>query len=140
MTRSQRLALASVLGVLVLLSGHVLAQAPQFRQEVMVQGVAPSGGSDFYLTFSAPIAIPGVSLAAGTYLFTRPTANILRVTSQDRRIAYAMLHTTPQMRANVSDRHEIIFGEPLAEGAPRRIVAWFLPGETRGHELMYRAR
>jgi hypothetical protein len=140
MTHSQRLMLVSTFGVLVLLSGHGLAQAPQFRQEVVVQGVAPSGGSEFYLTFSAPIAIPGVSLAAGTYLFTKPAANILRVSSRDRRLAYAMVHTTPRVRGAVSDRHEILFGEPLADGAPQRIVAWFLPGETMGYELMYHAR
>lgn len=47
-----------------------------------------------YLTFSQPVQLPGVALAAGTYVFelADPIAahNVVRVFGRDRRTAYFM--------------------------------------------------
>ncbi len=140
MTHSKRFAQAVVLGALVTSGAHVLAQTPRFRQEVTVRSLAPAGDSDFFLTFSGPVALPGVSLGTGTYLFSRRGHGVISVSSADHGRPYAMIHTIPTDRANVTDQHAIVFGDPLVSGAPRRIVAWFLPGQRRGHELIYPTR
>jgi len=116
------------------------SQFPKFQQEITVSA-APRPGSpwDHYLTFSGPVALPGVSLAPGTYLFRRPVqtaANVIQVLSQDRSTVYAMVMTIPRMRVKPTRRHEILFEEG-PEGAPPAIKAWFLPGRSIGHELLY---
>jgi hypothetical protein len=112
------------------------AEEPQFRDSVTVQGAITGSAQEHYLTFSAPVALPGVSLAPGTYIFRRPASNILMVTNA-RRQPYAMLSTVATLRTSPSDRYEVVLGAPLADGAPRRIDAWFVPGEATGQQLMY---
>ena len=50
-----------------------------------------------YLTFSHPLSLPGVTLGSGTYIFeiANPSsgADIVRVMSRDRSIAYFMAFT-----------------------------------------------
>src|SRR6266478_313871 len=50
-----------------------------------------------YLTFNAPVGLPGVGLAAGTYIFelADPAADlsIVRVSSRDRSMVYFMALT-----------------------------------------------
>jgi hypothetical protein len=86
-----------------------------------------------YFTFSASVALPGVTLPAGTYRFSHPDCNqaehILRVSSQDGSKVYATLLAVPDERATPSDKPEVIFGERPA-GAPEAIKAWFYPGEN----------
>jgi hypothetical protein len=93
-----------------------------------------------YLTFSAPVALPGVALPAGTYRFTHPdcSANdrVLQVSSQDGREVYATLQTIPDARTTVSKESEVIFAE-MPAGSPPAVKAWFYPGETIGDELIY---
>ena len=36
------------------------------------------------------------------------------------------------------DRYEVVLGSPLGDGSPRRIEAWFAPGESTGQQLMYK--
>ena len=79
------------------------------------------------LTFSGPVALPGVSLPPGTYTFRRPSGNVLQVVNSAG-TPYAMMTTVPVMRTHRLDRYEIVLGAPLADGAPRRIEAWFAGG------------
>src|ERR1700685_3406615 len=55
-----------------------------------------------YLTFSAPVSLPGVVLPAGTYLFSHlkcsSISNILRITSADGSHLYATLLVIPENR------------------------------------------
>ncbi|GAC1455800.1 MAG: hypothetical protein PVSMB1_05370 [Gemmatimonadaceae bacterium] len=93
-----------------------------------------------YLTFSAPVALPGVALPAGTYRFSHldcsVSEHILRVTSQDGSEVYATLLAIPDYRPMPSDQPVMVFGE-MPAGAPEAIKAWFYPGETVGDELIY---
>jgi hypothetical protein len=93
-----------------------------------------------YLTFSAPVALPGVTLPAGTYRFTHPdcveTSHLLRVSSEDGSHVYATLLTVPADRLTPSARPEVILAEMPAR-TPEVIKAWFYPGETVGDELIY---
>ncbi|HEY9466954.1 MAG TPA: hypothetical protein VIR54_27850, partial [Vicinamibacterales bacterium] len=58
----------------------------------------PASGVTFdklaYLTFNAPVQVPGATLSAGTYRFhltnPDPSRNVLQVLSNDGTIVYAM--------------------------------------------------
>lgn len=129
-------AVAIVVGASVLTGVGAGAKSPQFRESVTVQGSLGGSAQEHHLTFSAPVALPGVSLAPGTYIFRRPAGNVLLVTNAKRQ-PYAMLSTVSASRTSASDRYEIVLGPPLADGAPRRIEAWFPAGETTGQQLIY---
>jgi hypothetical protein len=49
-----------------------------------------------------------------------------------------MLTTSPIFRNSGTDRYEVVLGSPLSDGSPRRVEAWFAPGESTGQRLMYR--
>jgi hypothetical protein len=93
-----------------------------------------------YLTFSAPFALPGVTLPAGTYRFSHPDCatddDILRVSSQDGSKVYATLLAIPEERSMPSDQPVVVFAE-MPAGAPEAIKAWFYPGEIVGDQLIY---
>jgi hypothetical protein len=128
-------AVAVVVGA-SMLAGVGAGAKGQFRESITVQGIMSGSTQEHHLTFSAPIALPGVALAPGTYIFSRPASNILLVTNAKRK-PYAMLSTVAVARTSPSDRYEVILGAPLADGSPKRIEAWFAPGEANGQQLMY---
>jgi hypothetical protein len=113
-------------------------QVPRFEQEVRVEGARVAGSAnDFFLTFSGPIALPGVSLGPGTYVFRREPSGLLRVLNAKREQTYVLAFTAPTRRVMDLDKYEIHFIEPLVAGAPYRISAWFAPGSSLGQELLY---
>jgi hypothetical protein len=132
-----RLGVGMVLGALVLVGVAAGAKEPQFRDSIIVQGTVGGSTGEHHLTFSGPVSLPGVSLAPGTYIFRKPANNVLQVTN-GHRVPYAMLQTRPITRTSRTDRYEVVVGAPLADGAPRRIEAWFAPGESTGQQLMYK--
>ena len=132
---------AAVVGAVVLAGMGVAAKGPQFRDTITVQGTGQAAHGfpgDHRLTFSGPVALPGVSLPPGTYTFRRPLANVLQVVNSAG-TPYAMMTTVPVSRNSVNS-YEIVLGAPLADGAPRRLEAWFAAGESTGQQLMYRGR
>ena len=132
---------AAVIGAVVLAGMGVAAKGPQFRDTITVQGTGQGAHGfpgDHRLTFSGPVALPGVSLPPGTYTFRRPLANVLQVVNSAG-IPYAMMNTIPVSRNRVNS-YEIVLGAPRADGAPRRLEAWFAAGESNGQQLMYRGR
>lgn len=116
---------------------RVTTEIPQLREDVTVFGLKPGSEIDYFLTFSAPVALPGVALGSGTYLFRRITPGAIQVLSVNRQHAYAMVQTIPTARTKVTNRHEFVFGEAPFPGAPRPIKAWFLPGRETGQALIY---
>lgn len=93
-----------------------------------------------FLTFSAPVALPQVTLPAGTYRFVHldcgTNPHILRVTSADGREVYATLLTSPVDRMAPTSRPEVILAE-MPKGQPDAITAFFYPGDTIGDRLVY---
>jgi hypothetical protein len=89
-----------------------------------------------YLTFSGPVALHGVAMPAGEYIFRFPAPGVLQVLSKDRKIAYAMMFTIPKTRTEVSWEHVVTFKETRKD-APPAIETWFRPGESTGFELLY---
>ena len=139
MQAKHRLGVGVVLGVLALVGVGAGAREPQFRDSIVVQGTIGGSTGEHHLTFSGPVALPGVSLAPGTYIFRKPASNVLRVTNA-KGVPYAMVSTTSIARTGRTDRYEVVLGAPLTDGSPRRIEAWFAPGESTGQQLMYRGR
>jgi hypothetical protein len=92
------------------------------------------------LTFSAPVALPGITLPAGTYRFMHPdcgmTNGVLRVSSEDGMQVYGTFLTIPEQRTTPTGQLEVLLAE-MPAGSPRAIKAWFYPGETTGDGLIY---
>jgi hypothetical protein len=88
-----------------------------------------------YLTFTAPVSLPGVILPAGTYLFrfadTKYSTDVLEVRSQDAKTVYAMIHTIPIVRTEAKANEVVTFREVPAD-APPAIDAWFFNAPDAG--------
>lgn len=91
-------------------------------------------------TFNQPIALPGVTLPAGEYLFrivdTDSSRKVIQVLSGDGKTPYAMLHSIPDIRRDASSNPEIRFME-TAKGHPNAVKTWWYPHETIGYEFIY---
>ena len=112
----------SILGVLIAASAH--AWGP---------------GQTNYLTFSGAVALPGVTLAPGTYIFRLPSEtdrNIVQVLSRDSSRVYYMGMTQPVERPNRDFDRAVTLGEALPGQAPP-IRAWFPVGHRDGHRFIY---
>jgi len=94
-----------------------------------------------YITFSGRVALPGVELAAGTYIFETPTnamSNaVVRVSSQDRRKVYLTAFTR-QVERPRNDKGKLLvtIGE-AAPGSVPSVSTWFPIGESVGHQFIY---
>jgi hypothetical protein len=94
-----------------------------------------------FITFSGSVALPGVELAAGTYIFETPTNamsnSIVRVSSRDRRTVYLTAYTR-QVERPRNDRGKLLItlGEATPGAAPP-VSAWFPIGESVGHQFVY---
>jgi len=96
-----------------------------------------------YLTFNGAVALPGVTLAAGTYIFDLPAGDpsVVRVSSRDgsRVFFTAFTHIVNRPRGSTSDQH-VTLGE-AASGEPKPIQVWYLSTEATaggGREFIYR--
>ena len=104
----------------------------------------PAHADDFtklsLLTFSGPVDVPGMTLAAGTYRFelADPTTGrrVVKVADKDGKKTYGMFISIPNQRMTPSDKPVVMFKEAVA-GAPPAVQAWFYPGETFGYEFAY---
>jgi hypothetical protein len=93
-----------------------------------------------YLTFSAPVQVPGATLSAGRYRFRLTNAvssrNVLQVLSNDGSITYAMFNTIPDHRRWLTDDPTVTFRETPA-GVPPAIKSLFYGFEHTGYEFVY---
>ena len=91
------------------------------------------------LTFGSPVALPGVTLPAGTYVFERDSVDnsrIVRVKSPNYQKLLFVGFTMPVTRPRAL-KSPVSFGEAAA-GEPIPIVAWYPVGSNRGHQFLYR--
>jgi hypothetical protein len=93
------------------------------------------------VTFSRPVSLPGVALGSGTYIFeiANPdtSANVVRVMSRDRRIAYFMGLTHAVSRPHDLDRKQSVsLGESAAGVAPP-ITTWWPQDDSTGRQFVY---
>jgi hypothetical protein len=111
-------------GLLVAASGHAF-------------GVAHENN----LTFSRPVALPGVVLPAGSYSFdlvSQSSLDVVIVRDKARTKTFYMGFTNLVQRpAGMSKTAPITFGEASANEPPP-IAAWYEIGDSLGHEFRYR--
>jgi len=98
-------------------------------------------GHTNYLTFSRAVALPGVELAAGTYIFETPSSSmsntIVRVSSRDRKKVFITAYTREVQRpANDNGKLLVQLGE-AGPGTVPPIAVWFPIGESVGHQFIY---
>ena len=92
-----------------------------------------------YVTFSGPVALPGVTLQAGTYTFRTPSdmdKNVVQVMDRGETKSYYMGITRPVSRPRGGAQLLVTIGEASARQVPP-IQAWFPLGQTEGHAFIY---
>ena len=91
-------------------------------------------------TFSGPVAMPGVTLPAGQYLFRladpNTSGNVVQVLSADGKKPYGMFFSLRSERFEAAPKPEVRFME-TAKGMPAAIKTWWYPGETTGYEFIF---
>ena len=139
---------AMLLTASLALAFFVVSNTPTFAQELQLQEnvivttplpVVKGSANDHFLSFQGPVAIPGVTLRPGSYIFRRPVdtaGSVIQILSSDRRHVYAMLDTQPAFRAKVTNKDEIVFGNTRV-GMPMPIQHWFLADRSLGYTLVY---
>ena len=93
-----------------------------------------------YLTFTAPFALPGVSLPAGTYVFdviATGSNDVVRVSSRDGLRTYLTAFTVRIERPKgLPSTRQIVFNE-VASGVTPPVKTWFPIGQSIGHQFVY---
>jgi hypothetical protein len=94
-----------------------------------------------YLTFSHPLSLPGVALGSGTYLFeiANPDsgADVVRVMSRDRSIAYFMGFTQAVTRPHTLPRGQMVSLGESAAGIAAPITVWWPENDSTGRQFVY---
>ena len=104
----------------------------------------PTGATPYdnltYLTFNRAVQVPGAMLDPGTYRFhlANPDSGrtVVQVLSHDGSAVFAMFHTIPDSRLQVTDEATVTFRETPA-GVPPAIKSLFYGGEHRGYQFVY---
>jgi hypothetical protein len=104
----------------------------------LVVASAHAWSNNNYLTFNAPVALPGVTLPAGTYSFRTPSMdrNVVQVLNRAETKSYYMGITRPVSRPRRGTELMVTVGEAPA-GQVRPIQEWFPIGENEGHAFIY---
>ena len=93
-----------------------------------------------YLTFSGTVALPGVLLPAGTYVFevVEPgaTGDVVRVSTREGRHYFMAFTRYVPRPVRLRRSQAITFGEAPA-GTPPPIAVWYPVDSARGHEFVY---
>jgi hypothetical protein len=95
-----------------------------------------------FFTFSGPVAVPGVTLPAGKYLFRLTGSiatgerNVIQVLSDNGQTSYAQFFGIAALRTDYAPKPEIRFME-TAEGMPAAVKTWWYPGAKDGYEFIY---
>src|SRR5688572_2480078 len=91
-------------------------------------------------TFSGPVAMPGITLPAGQYLFrlANPdtSRNVVQVLSADGTKPVGLFFALPAERFEPTSTPEVRFMETPA-GTPAAIRTWWYPGQRTGYEFIY---
>ena len=114
---------------------------------VAAEGAGRAGGTPSrktILTFSGPVALPGVSLSPGSYTFeiADPDAGGDAVVVKEltrAQIVYMGLTAAVRRPPNVTTRSLVTFGT-APPGWPRPITAWYPSGELWGRRFLYEGR
>jgi len=93
-----------------------------------------------FVTFSAPVSIPGAILPAGTYTFkladSPANRNIVQVFDKDQMKLYATLLAVAADRTQAEGDPVVTFKETAADRPPA-VRFWYYAGERSGSEFIY---
>ena len=110
---------------------------------LLVTGFSVQGGTTAnrttYVTFSGSVALPGVRLRPGTYVFEMPssTTGLQVVSVRDAAGSCpCFIGLTQRIERPAGNVSPVILGEGPA-GAPPPIIAWYPRGESAGHKFIY---
>ena len=91
------------------------------------------------ITFSAPVMVPGATLAPGTYTFELASPDtshaVVNIFNQERTKLIATAQAIPIERSKTTGEIQIEF-YPTASGIPA-MKGWYYPLSGTGHEFMY---
>ena len=108
---------------------------------LMVAGsVMAMSGHENQLTFSRPVALPGVVLPAGAYSFDTADSNALDVVvvrnKATNKVLYMGFTTQVRRPSGMSPYTSVTLGEASGnEALP--ITAWYEIGQSMGHQFRY---
>jgi len=92
-----------------------------------------------YVSFNQPVALPGVSLGSGTYIFEKlhvHAHSVVRVLCRARRLVLFTAFTSPVERpAGLKPDQVITFAEASSIG-PKPIAIWW-PKDSPGRQFIY---
>ena len=92
-----------------------------------------------FMTFSAPVELPGLNLPAGKYVFRLADTinrNVVQVLSEDEKELHGQFIFVNAQRMEPSEDTIVTFKE-TAEGNTPAVQYWFYPGKTIGREFVY---
>ena len=111
-----------------------------------VSSVSPSGAGStetkaMRVTFSQPVGLPGVGLAAGSYIFQVPDPigawDVVQVLSKDGSKAYFMAHTLIVEKPSGLRRGQVVSLGEAVPGAPTPVTVWYPDNESGGRQFIY---
>ena len=121
-------------------SGALIAACVALTAPLPASAIGVTYDKLAYLTFNAPVQVPGARLSAGTYRFhltnTETSRNVLQVLSNDGAIVYAMFNTIPDSRTKLTPDPDVTFIETPA-GVPPAVRSLFYGHEYAGYEFVY---
>ena len=93
-----------------------------------------------YFTFSQPVALPGVTLPPGRYMFRlldpMGGRRVVQVLDAEGTRSYALLMSMPTFGVEPAPKPEVRFLE-TREGARPVVKSWWYPGQFVGREFLY---
>jgi len=126
MKRVKLIVTAMVLAVLAVLAGRVTAQQINTNDKT-------------FMTFTAAVEMPGVTLQPGTYVFRladSPTRNVVQVLDEGEKNIHGQWTFVQADRPRVTEETVVMFRE-TREGATPAVQFWYFPGEKIGKEFIY---
>jgi hypothetical protein len=108
---------------------------------VMVTGArADEYTKQTFLTYSARVQVPGMTLPAGTYMFklANPESGrrAIQIWDEKGTKLFTMLLTIPDQQPEPKDDPVVLFSERPSGAAPA-VKSWFYPAERTGYEFIY---
>jgi hypothetical protein len=104
-------------------------------------GAIPNARRTTNFTFKSAVALPGVTLPAGSYVFEvlnpDSSADLVRVMNPQRSKTYTMQFTRFVHRPQQGDLKATITLGEATSGTPQPIKTWFPESETTGREFIY---
>jgi hypothetical protein len=120
-------------------SASAQSKTPTGKYYVTVKGnmaLTSSSTLETTLTFSAPVQLPKIKLAAGTYLFTLVSPNTMRVSNADGTKVITTFSTVPTTRTR-DLKHAQIRLESMPGGAPPKLIGLYTEGSNQGYQPVF---